>query len=345
MVTQETGTILVVDDERTMRKVLCKKLLMEGYNCIEASDAEQALEQLKTNKVALVILDVMMPGRSGCDLLPEIKKLYPETAVIMATAMIDAKIVIDCMKNGAQDYICKPFDVNDLVLSVNRALEIKRLEMEVKEYHEHLEQKVAEQTNEIRNTFLGAIEALIFALEAKDKYTAGHSRSVSKISMDIGYKLGLSEGELEDLYWGSLLHDVGKIAVDPAIQNKPGRLTPEEYHHIMKHTSIGPHIVSPVVNERVLEIIRHHHDRYDGAGHDQEISGEQIPLGARIVAVADAFDAMTSDRPYRLGTSTGEALEELRKCSGTQFDPDAVNAFLYINTPDQDNAALAGKMA
>ena len=344
MVTQIKDSVLVVDDEKTLRKILCRKLLMEGYNCIEAGSAEQALEQLKYNKTALVILDIMMPGKSGRELLPEIRTVYPETAVIMATAVIEASVVIECMKEGAQDYICKPFELNEVLLSVNRALEIKRLELEIKEHQQHLEQRVEEQTGEIRKLFLGSIEALIFALEAKDKYTAGHSKAVNKISMDIGYKLGLPKDEMEDLHWGSLLHDVGKIAVDPAVQNKPGKLTPDEYRHIMVHTSIGPRIVSPVVNDKVVEIIRHHHDRYDGTGHDQKVSGEQIPMGARILAVADAFDAMTSNRPYRAGRSTGKALEEIRRCSGSQFDPVVVNAFLNVsNIPEYNDIAFIGK--
>jgi len=331
MATRLADSVLIVDDEQIMRKVLSKKLLMEGYHCIEASSAEQALEQLENNKTALVILDIMMPGKSGRELLPEIIKAHPETAVIMATAVIEAGVVIECMKEGAHDYICKPFNMNDILLSVNRALKIKKMELEVKEYQQHLEQKVEEQTGKIRKTFLGAIEALIFALEAKDEYTAGHSRAVNKISMDIGRKLGLPKDELENLHWGSLLHDVGKIAVDSAIQNKPGRLTPEEYHHIMTHVTIGPHIVRPVVNNNVVEIIRHHHDHYDGNGHEQKVSGEQIPRGARIVAVADAFDAMTSNRPYRPGTSPEKALTEIRRCRGSQFDPAVVNAFLDIS--------------
>jgi putative two-component system response regulator len=209
-------------------------------------------------------------------------------------------------------------------------------ELEIKEYQQHLEQKVEEQTGEIRKTFLGAIEALIFALEAKDKYTAGHSRAVNKISMDIGHKLGLPKDEMENLYWGSLLHDVGKIAVDPAIQNKPGKLTPEEYRHIMMHVTVGPHIVRPVVNNKVIEIIRHHHDHYDGKGHEQKLRGKEIPRGARIVAVADAFDAMISNRPYRPGIASEKALEEIRRCRGSQFDPEIVDAFLDISGADRE---------
>jgi len=322
--------ILVVDDEAMVRRLLCQKLSREGYQCQEADGASQALAKLKNSQIELVILDIKMPGKSGMDLLPEIKADYPDTAVIMATALNDADIVTRCMKQGAYDYICKPFDLAEVLLSVKGVLDKRRLELEIKKYQLHLEQKVDEQTKEIRKVFLGAIEALAFALEAKDKYTAGHSRRVTEIAVAIGKEMGLSANDLEDLRWGGLLHDVGKIAIDQLIQNKPGELTAEEYEHIMTHPHVGAGIVKPVVNDRVVAMIEHHHDYYDGSRSEQGESGEDIPLGARILAVADAFDAMTSDRPYREAMSISEALSEIKRCSGSQFDPAIVDAFYKI---------------
>jgi putative two-component system response regulator len=322
------GMILIVDDEAAIRRLLREKLSKNGYGCEEASSAEQALNKLKSSPIELVILDVRMPGKSGIELLSELKVDHPDTAVIMATAVAEASVAIECMKHGADDYICKPFNLDEVALSVERALEKRRLQLKIVEYRQHLEQKVEEQTGEIRKLFLGAIEALVFALEAKDKYTGGHSRRVTDIAVAIGSVLGLSEGDMEDLRWGSLLHDVGKIAVDQLIQNKEGRLTREEYEHIMIHAHVGAGIVKPVVNENVVEIIEHHHDHYDGSGLHQTAVGEDIPLGARILAVADAFDAMTSDRPYRPAMSTNEALLEIKRCAGTQFDPVIASAFL-----------------
>ncbi len=322
--------ILVVDDEAMVRKLLCQKLSQEGYQCEEAESADQALDRLRNKPTELVILDIKMPGKSGIDLLPEIKASYPNTAVVMATALTDVNIVTRCMKQGAYDYICKPFDLGEVVMSVEGVLDRRRLELEIKKYQQHLEQRVGEQTKEIRKVFLGAIEALAFALEAKDKYTAGHSRRVTEIAVAIGKELGLSATDIEDLRWGGLLHDVGKIAVDQLVQNKPGELTPEEYEHIMTHPHIGAGIVKPVVNEKVVEMIEHHHDYYDGSGMNQVISGEDIPLGARILALADAFDAMISDRPYRSAMSIGDAVSEIKRCSGTQFDPVVAAAFRKI---------------
>jgi len=321
-------TLLIVDDEAAIRKLLCQKLSKEGYQCEEANAAEQILNTLATSPIALVILDIKMPGKSGIELLPEIKSDYPDTAVIMATAVTDINVAIQCLKQGADDYLCKPFNLEEVSLAVQRALEKRLLKLELREYQQFLEEKVEEQTGEIRKIFLGAIEALVSALEAKDKYTGGHSRRVTEIALALGNELGLSAQDMEDLRWGSLLHDIGKIAIDQLIQNKPDRLTPEEYEHIMIHAHVGADIVRPVVNGKITEMIEHHHDHYNGSGLHQVIAGNDIPLGARILAVADAFDAMISDRPYRSALSITEAIDEIKRCACTQFDPDVVASFL-----------------
>jgi putative nucleotidyltransferase with HDIG domain len=304
----------------------------------------EALEKMRADSAELIMLDMKMPGKSGIDLLPELKASYPATAVIMATAVAETSLAIQCMKQGADDYINKPFNLDEVALSVEKTLEKRRLELQIKEYQEHLQQKVDEQTVEIRRLFLGAIEALVFALEAKDKYTAGHSRRVTEVALAIGRELNLPEDDMEDLRWGSLLHDVGKIAVDQFIQNKPGRLTPAEYEHIMIHAQVGAGIVKPVVNDRVVAMVEHHHDHYNGTGLHQVVAGEDIPLGARILAVADAFDAMTSARPYRPAMPVEEARQEIRRCIGTQFDPVVAGAFLRVDishiAADKSKAAV-----
>jgi len=336
MVTQKQR-ILIVDDEAAIRKLLSQKLSKEGYDCEEADDAVHVLKKLGSKTTELVILDLRMPGKSGIYLLPEIKAEYPDTAVIVVTAVAETSVAIQCMKQGADDYICKPFDLGDIALSVERTLKKRRLQREIKERYRSLEEQAGGQSQEIRALFLGAIKALIFSLEAKDKYIAGHSRRVTEIALAIGRELALPEDDMEDLQWGSLLHDVGKIAVDQLILNKPARLTPGEYEHIMKHAQVGAGIVKPVVNEKVVAIIEHHHDRYDGSGLYQIVAGVEIPLGARILAVADAFDAMTSDRPYRQAMYDDAAYAELERCKGTQFDPRAVEVFLKIGKPVVDD--------
>jgi putative nucleotidyltransferase with HDIG domain len=269
-----------------------------------------------------------MPGKSGIDLLPEIKSGYLDTAVIMATAVTEVNTAIQCLKQGADDYICKPFNLEELSLAVQRALEKRRLQLEIREYQQYLEEKIEEQTGKIRKLFLGAIEALVFALEAKDKYTGGHSRRVTEIALALGEELDLSTQDMDDLRWGSLLHDVGKIAIDQLIQNKPGKLTLEEYEHVMTHARVGAEIVRPIVNKKIVDMIEHHHDHYDGDGLHQVVVGSDIPLGARIIAVADAFDAMISDRPYRSAMSITKAVDEIKSFANKQFDPSVVAAFL-----------------
>jgi putative nucleotidyltransferase with HDIG domain len=320
-------TLLIVDDEPAIRALLRHKLSAEGYLCKEASGFDQALNIMATNPIALAILDIKMPGKSGIEVLSEIRSGYPDTVVIMATAIIDMSVAIQCLKQGADDYICKPFNLEEVSLAVQKALDRRRLRLELKEYQQFLEEKVEEQTEEIRKVFLGAIESLVSALEAKDKYTGGHSRRVAELAVALGNALGLSAKDMEDLRWASLLHDIGKIVIDQVVQNKPGRLTREEYEQIMIHAHVGAQIVKSVVNVRIAEMIEHHHDHYDGSGFHQVVAGTGIPLGARIIAVADAFDAMTSDRPYRAAMSVEEAEHEIKRGAGTQFDPAIITAF------------------
>jgi putative two-component system response regulator len=320
--------ILIVDDERTVRRSLNKCLTMNGFSCEEAGNADEAMATLSKKPADLVILDIMMPGISGSDLLPKLKHSFPDTAVVMATAVVEPDVIVNCMKNGAHDYITKPFDVNLLINNIQTVLDKRNLELHLKEHSQVLEGKVAEQAKELQKLFIDAVESLIVALEAKDQYTAGHSRRVTKIAMDIAYALGMKGEDLQNLRWAALLHDIGKIGIDSSIQNKPGGLTPTEYHYVLTHCSIGSGIVQPLVNENIVEAIRHHHDSFDGTGLNQTVVGEEIPLNSRILAVADSFDAMTSDRPYRSAMSAAKAIEEVKRCSGTQFDPSIVRAFL-----------------
>jgi len=330
--------ILIVDDEETIRYVISRKLSKQGYHCDEAGDSKQAMTQLKRKPSELVLLDIEMPGKPGNELLPEIQTRFPETSVIMASGVTDTRVIARCIKDGAEDYVRKPFNLEDILLSVDRSLMKRKLELRIRDYQLKLAQKMEQQVPELRRFFLKNIEKLVRTLESNDKYTAGHSMGVTYISLALGKQMKLTAEELEDLYWGALLHDVGKIAVDPRILNKPGELTPEEYRHIMTHAIVGPKLVTPLVNDSIVRIISHHHDHYDGTGLNQLISGEDLPLGARIVALADAFDAMTSDRPYRAAMCREAALKEVKRCSGTQFDPVIASTFLEITQKStQDN--------
>jgi putative two-component system response regulator len=320
-------SILLVDDEEAIRGILNKGLAMRGYVCDEAGDGEQALAKLKQKPSDLVIMDINMPGRQGNEILPDITANFPETAVIMASGISDTKIIAKCIQDGAQDYINKPFRFEQVLQSVNGTLDKRRVALEIQHYFQDVGRTNGNQI-EPRKLFLGTVQTLVNTLESLDNYIKGHSHEVSEIALSIGKQIGFSPEELDDLRWAALLHDVGKIAVDPNILNKPGELTSNEYRHIMTHAVIGPNLVKPFVNEKVVNMISHHHDRYDGTGLDQKTRGKDIPIGARVIAVADAYQAMTSDRPYRRAMSKHDAMEELVWYSGTQFDPIIANVLI-----------------
>jgi response regulator RpfG family c-di-GMP phosphodiesterase len=325
-------TILVVDDEEVIRRLLCHKLKIEGYTCVDAGNSRQALEKMQEKPADLAILDIMMPGGSGIELLSEIKKAYPDTIVIMATAVGDAETAIKCVRLGAYDYFTKPYNLDEVAISISRALNTRRLELEVLDYQQHLEEKVKVQADKIRNSFMNAVTALALALDAKDEYTSGHSGRVSEISVVLAKELGLHESAVENIRLAGLIHDIGKIGVKEAVLNKPGMLTPEEFEHIKTHPAIGERILKPIVEEKeILDMVRLHHERFDGRGYPDGLSGDQIPVGAAIMALADAFDAMTSDRPYRKSLGNAIAVEEIKKGSGTQFVPEVVEAFLRVD--------------
>jgi len=327
--------ILIADDEEYISEILSSMLASAGYNCTTSTDGHDALAKLSKDNYALLLLDYKMPGISGEEVLLEVIKNYPETAVIMVTSTADVNTVIRMMKIGAYDYLIKPVDQDLLHISVNRALERRKLILENRNYQAHLEEKVREQTEKIRGNLLSSITSLAFALEAKDIYTSGHSQRVAGIGVIIAKVLELEADMRERIKIAGLVHDIGKIGIREEILNKNDDLTDEEFFHISSHSILGERIIKPVIeDETIALIVRHHHERYDGKGYPDGLKGEEIPLGARILAVADTYDAMTSNRPYRQALSHQIALTELEIKAGSQFDPDIVRAFM--STKDTD---------
>lgn len=232
---------------------------------------------------------------------------------------------------GACDYIIKPINLSELPIRVRKALDRRRLVLENEESRLHLGDKVKEQTKKIHEVFLNSITSLAFALEARDKYTGGHSQRVSKIALLICRRLGLKQDYTEKVTLAGLVHDIGKIGIKESILMKEEPLTDEEYSHIMAHSIIGEHILKPAIDdEEILKMVRHHHERYNGTGYPDGLSKQHIPLGARILAVADIYDAMTSDRPYRQAMKPNLTIDELKKQTHHMFDPVVVNAFFNI---------------
>ena len=322
---------LVVDDEPRLRQVLVHLMRTDGFNCLEAGNGEEALAHLEHQQVTLVMSDLRMPKMDGLELLRRVRGRWPDTAVVMITAVADVEVAVSCLAIGAMDYLTKPFHLEEVRARVAQALEKRRLVVENRGYQESLQEKVAVQARRLEELFLASIQSLAEALEVKDPYTRGHSIRVSHYSMVIARELGLEGELLRHIELGGHVHDIGKIGVREDVLNKPGKLTDAEYEHIMTHPVVGWRILAPLLGETpvALNIVRSHHERYDGRGVPDRLAGDQIPLEARIAAVADAFDAMTSDRPYRPdGMSIEAAVVELVRCSGAQFDPTIVAAMV-----------------
>ncbi len=325
----DKSRLLVVDDETTVRRVLQRILEGAGYEVTTAANGVEALEVITGQEVEGILLDVMMPGMSGLEVLGQLATERPDICVIIITAVSETRTAVEALKAGAYDYITKPFDRDEVVISVNRGMEKRRLLLENREYQQHLEEKVAEQTGKIRAAFLNAMMSLAYALEAKDEYTSGHSQRVAEVSADIAGRLGLAPEKIERIRQAALVHDIGKIGVRETVLNKPARLTDEERQHIYEHPGMGERILRPVADDiDFLRLVRGHHEYYNGTGYPDHIKGKDMPLEVSIIAVADAYDAMTSERPYRQALSEEEALTELKEKRGTQFDPRVVDAFL-----------------
>jgi len=318
---------LVVDDEERLRQVLTHVMRRDGFQCIEASNGLEALEQLQRYPVSLVLTDLRMPGMDGMELLRQVRARHSDVAVMMITAVPDVQAAVECLSIGAMDYLTKPFYLEEVRARVIQAMDRRRLILENRDYQERLKERVELQASRLEQMFLAGVQALAEALELKDPYTRGHSVRVSQYSSILARALQLEDDVVRQIELGGHVHDIGKIGVREAVLNKTEKLTEEEYEHIMIHPLVGWRVLAPLLGDApiALNIVRSHHERMDGRGIPDGLVGDTIPLEARIVAVADAIDAMTSGRPYRGNELTlDEALEELQRNAGTQFDAQIV---------------------
>jgi putative nucleotidyltransferase with HDIG domain len=350
--------ILIVDDDASVRDVISVLLQEEGYECRTASSAEAALDIAAAEAPPLVISDMKMPGRDGIWLLEAFRERYSETAVIMLTGYGDTEAAVDCLRRGAVDYLLKPPKLTDLIRAIERALAKRRIELARKRYQKKLERKVRDRTGELRTalrniqgTYQTTLLALVRALDAREHETSDHSQRVVKYTEHIAERLGLRGPELEEIGRGALLHDIGKIGVPDAVLLKPAKLTPEEWKEMRRHPDIGYDMIRSIeFLNTPAAIVLSHQERFDGRGYPRCLRGEEIHIGARIFAVADTLDAMTSDRPYRKGTTFENAVDEIERCAGSQFDPEVVRAFLDIGVKNlrrikEDMAAAKAREA
>ena len=326
------NSILIVEDEPSVREILSWRLTEEGYQCTTVPNGVAALEFMQSgSSFDLMITDIRMPGMSGLELLKEVRRTQPDMAVIMITAVNDINIAVETLKLGASDYITKPFNLDEVCIAAERALEKRTLVLKNREYRQSLEEQLKARAREIENLYIDAIKSLVSALEAKDKYTEGHSRRVTCYAVEIAKKMDLPVEITHKIHLAGLLHDIGKIGVRESVLGKTDALTDEEYVHIIDHTTLSAKILYPIFRDsEIVDYVKYHHERWDGKGRPDGLKGNEIPIGARVLAVADSFDAMTSDRPYRAARPVSMAVNEIHRCSGSQFDGAVVSAFLLF---------------
>ena len=332
--------LLIVDDEEAIREVVSTLLEGLGYECASVSNGRLAKEFLLQHSVDLILSDMVMPEMDGLNLVEWLRNAEPDIPVIMVTAMHDISTALEAIRRGAYDYILKPFEKDELFLSVRRALERRRLVLENRNYQRNLEKLVEERTaqlqgalEQLERSYDDTLEALGGALDLKDAETEGHCKRVTAFTIAIAKTMGVEPALLPQIARAAFLHDIGKMAIPDHILRKPGPLTPEERDIMRTHCEIGYNMVKriPFLRE-AAEIVLAHQEYFDGTGYPRGLRGEEIPLGARIFAVADALDAMISDRVYRKALSIKHAQDEIQRCSGTQFDPIVVEVFVKMQS-------------
>jgi putative nucleotidyltransferase with HDIG domain len=331
-------TVLVVDDEEPIRNALRKYLKQQQFEVYAAASAEEALQQLRLHKIALMLSDIRMPGTSGVDLVPQALEIEPDLAILMLTAVNDATSAALCMQRGAMDYLTKPIELADLGRAVQRALKRREMLLENRHLNQWLKEEVTTRTAELQRerhrlerVSTATLEVLVNALEAKDPYLRGHSARVADLSANVAAELGLNEEEVDRIRMAGRLHDLGKIGTREAVVNKEGPLTADEFEHVKQHVIIGAQILSPLVHlGDVVMMVKSHHERFDGTGYPDGLRGEEIPLGGRIIAAAEVYDALTTARPHQDKMSPEQAVERMADLSGTVLDQRVYDALVRL---------------
>lgn len=331
--------ILIVDDEEAIREIVASMLTIAGYRCQQAGSGVEALAVLESGEeFELMLSDLMMAELDGIGLLERTKEKYPDMPVVMVTAVHDISVALAAIRNGAYDYLLKPFEREQLVATVRRAMENRRLKLENRAYQVNLETLVAARTEQLRQAMSDlersydiTLEALGDALDLKDAETEGHSKRVTAFTIAIARAMGLSPDRIRVIARGAFLHDIGKMAIPDKILRKPGALDPDEIEIMKGHCLAGYQILRkiPFLTE-AAEIVYAHQEKWDGTGYPRALKGDEIPLGSRIFSLADTMDAIMSDRPYRAAQPFSAARDEIVRFAGRQFDPNIVKTFVEM---------------
>lgn len=323
--------VLFVDDEKRILQTVALMLDDYGFYLRTAGAGDEALRLVSTDRFDIVFLDQFIGKERGIELMQKMAAMHPGLYFVIITANSNADLAVEALKQGATDFIAKPFFAADILKSVEFVSRRREVDNQRKELVQNLEAKIQERTRELESTYLGVLSALAQALESKDFGTYGHCTRVSHYAGRIADALNMDSKEKYFLDIGALLHDVGKIGINDALLLKPERLDAGEWTDLKRHPEKGVEILKPLKHlEPALPVILHHHENFDGTGYPRGLQGEDIPLGARIIAVADSWDVMRTDRPYRKARTDESARNEMLVFSGTQFDPRIVEIFLSL---------------
>jgi len=330
--------VLIIDDDPQMCAMVRSVLTGNGLTCTTTTDPREAKELLDSRKFAVMVADIFMPGASGLDLLSHVKEVMPDCRVLLITGLSSVDKITEALRLGAYDYLCKPFDVDQLVETIYKALSDTRPDR-------HLPTKAARALDlqfQRKQAALDSILALVHAVEAKDPYTRWHSEQVAHYAIHLARHLQLSKETVESIRIAALVHDIGKIGVPDHILTKPGPLTEQEFRYVRRHPALGADILRDIrmfAGQALL--VRHHHERWDGTGYPDGLAGEQIPRGARLLNIADAMDAMLMVRTYKQRYPVLRMLDELTRCAGTQFDPELAAAAVEWSLANPDELIVA----